>query len=116
MLAPQGPDRALSNEDADALAAVLPNAELFASDFYHYVSMASFFAKAAETFYEVHFTQLAISVAPSDLDTSGLWYTAIKGNVDLAQYEDAYSVLITAPYDKLYVNCFIWKSFFLSFL
>jgi hypothetical protein len=91
----------LNLDDKDALTGVLPDAKLFASEFGFYLSTASFFAKAMEVYHEVHFTQLAISVAPDDMDCTDLWYMVIKGYTDLTQYEDAYSAITATPYQKL---------------
>jgi nuclear pore complex protein Nup160 len=92
---------ALSDDDARALASVLPDATLFDYEFSYYIAVSSFYAKASEVFYEVRFTQLAISVAPPELDSSALWYNVIRGYIDLAQYDEAYTALVTMPYEKL---------------
>jgi nuclear pore complex protein Nup160 len=51
------------------------------------------------------FSQLALSVAPPDTDTTGLWTNVIKGNIALGLFDDAYAALIVSPYEKLYVTC-----------
>ncbi len=38
------------------------------------------------------------------MDTTLLWSNVIKGLTDLGQYEDAYTALISAPYERLYVS------------
>lgn len=58
------------------------------------------FKTASLVHQEVLFAQLALSVAPPDVDTSSLWYTVIKGCIDLGLYDDAYSSLIATPYEK----------------
>jgi hypothetical protein len=40
---------------------------------------------------------MALSVAPPDEDVSDVWNAFIDGYIDLNQFEDAYSALITAP-------------------
>lgn len=95
----------MSTEDSDALSAVLPGGALFDSQFSYYADTASHFARVLETYYEVHFTQLALSVAPAGVDTSELRQNAIKGSIDIGQYEDAYSCIAAMPYDRLYVVC-----------
>ena len=90
-------------EDQQALAAVLPRAELFDSEFNFYLHAAGLFRAVAVTSHEVLFTQRSLSVAPSGLDTADLWLTVIKGLTDLGLYEDAYTALVAAPYVRLYV-------------
>ncbi|EKM59586.1 uncharacterized protein PHACADRAFT_87488 [Phanerochaete carnosa HHB-10118-sp] len=96
-----GPESGLSMEDREALAAVLPGAELFNSPFTFYLHAASLFKVESVVTYEVSFTQLALSVAPLGVDTVALWQTAIKGLTDLGLYDDAYTALTSCPYEKL---------------
>jgi hypothetical protein len=98
-----GIDGGLSVEDNEALAGVLPGAELFYSDFAFYLHAASLFKSSSLVCHDVHFSQLALSVAHPEADTIGLWHSVIKGHIDLALYEDAYASLIACPHDKLYV-------------
>ncbi|KZT74501.1 hypothetical protein DAEQUDRAFT_195531 [Daedalea quercina L-15889] len=100
-----GPKSALSDEDKEALAAVLPGAELFESEFDYYLHTAGLFKTASDTLHEVSFTQLAIPVAPPGADTASLWHGAIRGLTDLGLYEDAYASLISTPYEKLKREC-----------
>lgn len=88
-------------EDGLALAAVLPGAKLFDSSFSFYLSTAILFKTAIEVEHEVLFSNLALSVAPADEDTIALWFTVIRGFTDLGLYEDAYSALVSSPYEKL---------------
>jgi len=90
-------------EDNEALAGVLPGAEIFYSDYTFYLHAASLFKSGSLVCHDVHFSQLALSVAHPEADTAGLWHSIIKGHIDLALYEDAYASLIACPYDKLYV-------------
>ncbi|KAK7061352.1 nucleoporin Nup120/160-domain-containing protein [Favolaschia claudopus] len=100
-----GPDQALTQEDHDALSAVLPPADPFDTVFFFYLHIAKLFKTALLVQHEVFFTQLALSVAPPDVDTSSLWHTIIKGYTDLSLYDDAHSALIATPYEKLKRDC-----------
>lgn len=91
---------ALSQEDRDALASVLPRQEVFDSDFSFYLHAAALFRESHVTSCEVAFTQLAISVAPV-VNTMPLWSTVIKGLIELCLYDDAYKALVSSPYEKL---------------
>lgn len=91
----------MSLEDNEALAAVLPGAELFYSDYHFYLHAASLFKSGSLVCHDVQFSQLAISVADTESDTTELWYSVIKGFTDLATYEDAYAALIACPHEKL---------------
>lgn len=98
-----GVDSGLSIEDSEALASVVPGAELFYSDFAFYLHAASLFKSGSLVCHDVHFSQLALSVAGPDADTTELWYSIIKGYTDLAGYDDAYASLIACPHERLYV-------------
>ncbi|KAH9950096.1 nucleoporin Nup120/160-domain-containing protein [Amylocystis lapponica] len=100
-----GPDSALSTEDQQALAAVLPGAELFNSEFDFYLHAAGLFRTSSVTSHEVVFSQLALSVAPSGSDTASLWHGVIKSLTDLGLFEDAYTTLVATPYDRLKREC-----------
>ncbi|KAH8105506.1 nucleoporin Nup120/160-domain-containing protein [Cristinia sonorae] len=95
---------ALTQEDADGLACVLPRQELFDSEFSFYLHAAALFRDVTVTSYEVSFTQLAISVAPV-VNTMPLWSTVIRGLIELGLYDDAYRALISSPYEKLKQEC-----------
>ncbi|THH33738.1 hypothetical protein EUX98_g479 [Antrodiella citrinella] len=95
---------ALTEEDRDALASVLPRQELFDSDFSFYLHVAGLFRESSVTTFEVAFTQLAISVAPV-VNTMPLWSTVIKGLTEVGLYDDAYKALISSPYEKLKQDC-----------
>lgn len=66
----------------------------------------SFYLYAADLFrnksvqHEVRFSKLAIQVAPPGTDTTALWSTVVKGQTDLALYEDAYASLMLTPSDQ----------------
>lgn len=94
-------------EDSEALAAVLPGGELFYSDYAFYLHVASLFKSGSLVSHNVHFSQLALSVAHAEADTTDLWYNVIKGHIDLALYEDAYASLVACPHEKLYVLPFV---------
>ena len=83
---------------------VLPSARLFPSQFEFYLHVSELFKAVSNTQYDVSFTQLALSVASPGLDTSSLWHNVIKGLTDLAQYEDAYTALVSNPYERLCVS------------
>ncbi|TFY82965.1 hypothetical protein EWM64_g1046 [Hericium alpestre] len=100
-----GPHSALSQEDAEALAAVLPGGHLSDSDFGFYMHVSALFKAAGLTDSEVRFARLALSVAPPDWDTTELWFTIIKGSIELGYYDDAYVALMTTPHDKLRREC-----------
>ncbi|KAI0038000.1 hypothetical protein FA95DRAFT_1684755 [Auriscalpium vulgare] len=96
-----GADTGISFEDAEALSAVLPGAQLFDSIFGFYLHASSLFKSAGLVDYEVHFSRLALSVAPPSWDSTDLWYSIIKGKTDLGYWDDAYSSLMAAPSEKL---------------
>jgi len=98
-----GPYSALSFEDADALAAVLPGGQFFDSMFGFYLHASSLFKSASLTDHDVHFARLAISNAPSDWDTNDLWSTVIRGATDLGYWDEAYAALMATPHDMLLV-------------
>jgi len=99
-----GINSGLSAEDNEALAGVLPEAEMFYSDYAFYLHAASLFKSGSQVCHGVRFSQLALSVARPEDDTMDLWHCVIKGYIDLALYDDAYASLITCPHDKLYVS------------
>jgi nuclear pore complex protein Nup160 len=88
-------------EDSEALASVLPGAELFYSDYAFYLHVASLFKSGSLVSQDVHFSQLALSVAHAEADTTELWYNVIKGHIDLALYDDAYASLVACPHVRL---------------
>ncbi|CAL1702056.1 unnamed protein product [Somion occarium] len=94
-----GLNSGLSRDDREALEAVLPGG-FYDSAFHFYLHAASLFKAAGVTSYEVTFSQLALSVAPSGLNTSSLWYNVIRGLIDLGLYQDSYATLLACPYDK----------------
>lgn len=96
-----GEDHGLTEEDAEALAGVLPQAQLFAQDFDFYLHAASLFKSASLVSLEVAFTQLALSESPYEASHSDLWSTVIQGYTSLGRYEDAYASMVACPYDKL---------------
>ena len=98
-----GPYSALSFEDADALAAVLPGGQFFDSMFGFYLHASSLFKSASLTDHDVHFARLAISNAPPDWDTNDLWSTVIRGATDLGYWDEAYAALMATPHDMLLV-------------
>jgi nuclear pore complex protein Nup160 len=101
-----GPDNALTPEDHEALSFVLPATDPFDTTFFFYLHASKLFKMASLVQHEVFFTQLALSVAPLDADTSSLWNTIIKGYTDLSLYDDAYSSLIATPYEQQSVLAF----------
>ncbi|KAI0643699.1 nucleoporin Nup120/160-domain-containing protein [Trametes meyenii] len=100
-----GSHSALSYDDQEALAVVLPGEKLFATQFDFYLHVADLFKAAQTTYHDVFFTQLALSVAPPGLDTLALWHGIVKGLTDLGQYEDAYTALVSSPYERLKREC-----------
>ncbi|KZT26905.1 hypothetical protein NEOLEDRAFT_1111428 [Neolentinus lepideus HHB14362 ss-1] len=94
----------LPEEDCGRVDVVAPAGALI-SQYNFYLHVAGLFRAAHVTSCEIAFSQLAISVAPPSTDLQELWYTIIKGYTDLAQYEDAYSALISTPYEKLKRDC-----------
>ncbi|KAJ8523440.1 hypothetical protein ONZ45_g87 [Pleurotus djamor] len=100
-----GPQSGVSLEDVDSLREVLPNGDLFDSDHTFYCHAASLFSEHSFVQSEVLFTKLALSTAPSNMDTSALWLTVMKGYVDLRLYDDAYGALMACPYEKLNRDC-----------
>ncbi|CAA7259487.1 unnamed protein product [Cyclocybe aegerita] len=77
----------LTYEDSEALSSVLSN--MFRDFVQH----------------EVHFSQLAIQVAPPGVDTAPLWNTVAKGLTDLALYDDAYASVMATPFEKQKREC-----------
>jgi len=63
---------------------------LFAADLFrnHYIQQ------------EIHFSQLAIQLAPHGAETMQLWNAVVKGLTDLALYEDAYAAVMAMPFEK----------------
>ena len=80
---------------------MLPGQQNFAQDFEFYLHAASLFKPSSAVTFEVLFTRLALSVAPPTVNTLELWYSVIKGLIDLARYDEAYAALMSAPYEKL---------------
>jgi nuclear pore complex protein Nup160 len=110
-----GTDHGLSFEDQDALASVLPGAELFDSSFSFYLHVSNIFKMSSLVYHEVEFAQLAVAVAPPE-DTSALWVTIVKGYTDLGMYEDAYAFLMAYPYEKLCASLLVASMSNLTFL
>ncbi|KAG5644918.1 hypothetical protein DXG03_007383 [Asterophora parasitica] len=100
-----GGEHALSAEDQESLARILPAIELLHSQYFFYIHVSNLFKLSGWVHYEVLFAQLAISVAPPNADTSSLWATLITGFSELALYEDAYAALMATPYEKLKREC-----------
>ncbi|KAF7330785.1 hypothetical protein MVEN_02417700 [Mycena venus] len=100
-----GPENALTPENHEALSFVLPATDPFDTAFFFYLHVSKLFKMASLVQHEVQFTQLALSVAPPDADTSSLWNTIIKGYTDLSLYDDAHSSLIATPYEKQKREC-----------
>ncbi|KAJ4472069.1 nucleoporin Nup120/160-domain-containing protein [Lentinula aciculospora] len=92
-----GPDNALSQEDRDTLQDVLPSSHLFDSSYPFYLYIATLFKSNSLQYHEVHFTKLALSVAPPMLDTSSLWHTIVRGYIDLGLFDEAYAAWISTP-------------------
>lgn len=91
---------------------MLPAGKLFETQFDFYLHASDLFKAALSTYHDVLFTQLALSNAPSYVDTTLLWSNVVKGLTDLGQYEDAYTVLISGPYERLYVSRSEWSRAF----
>ncbi|PFH52564.1 hypothetical protein AMATHDRAFT_74048 [Amanita thiersii Skay4041] len=100
-----GTNPGLSLEDQEALTVVLPTTNYFDSEFAFYVHAAGLLKQNLWINHEALFARLAISVAPTGMDTSALWFTVIKGYIELGQYEDAYSSLMCCPYEKPKREC-----------
>lgn len=99
-----GAHSGLSLEDREALASVLPGAELFYSEYAFFLHVASLFKSASLVCHDVYFSQLALSFGHPEADTADLWHGVIKGNIELGRYDDAYSSLVACPNDRLYVQ------------
>jgi nuclear pore complex protein Nup160 len=83
----------LCQEDQRALKSIL-NLD---SEFAYYKHVAFVVFKDSWIHYKVTFSQLAVSVAPPDEDTTDLWNAVIDGHIALAQYDEAYCALVSAP-------------------
>jgi hypothetical protein len=84
---------------------VLPHGNLFPSDFDYYTDLKRIFGKASEVHWAVYFTQAALATEfDPNCDTRALWSELIRGNIDLGQYEDAYSAIMSAPYEDMCVH------------
>ncbi|KAJ3743459.1 nucleoporin Nup120/160-domain-containing protein [Lentinula detonsa] len=94
-----GPDNALGQEDRDALQNVLPSSQLFDTSHSFYLYIATLFKSNSLQHYEVHFTQLALSVAPPNTDTLSLWHTVVRGYIDLGLFDEAYAAWVSTPSD-----------------
>ncbi|KAL4241382.1 Nucleoporin Nup120/160 [Abortiporus biennis] len=100
-----GPTSGLTLEDRTALASVLPGSELSDSTFRFYIHVAELFKNASALNHEVYFSQLALSVSPSTIDSTWLWHIVVKGLSELGLYDDAYTALVSCPYDSLRKEC-----------
>lgn len=89
----------LTQEDCDALVSVLPPGLPVDSQYSFYLFAAELFRQTFVS-HEVHFSQLAIQVAPSGTDTAPLWTAVVKGLIDLGLYEDAYASVMAIPFEK----------------
>lgn len=78
----------------------MPLARIFDSTFAFYIHASEMFKGQLLVYYEVLFAQLAISTTPANVDNSALWYTVIRGYLDLGRYDDAYAALMATPYEK----------------
>jgi nuclear pore complex protein Nup160 len=96
----------LTLEDSDALASVLPSAQPMSSQFEFYLFVADLF-RNHNIHQEIHFSQLAIQVAPHGTETIQLWNAVVKGLTDLALYEDAYAAVMAMPFEKQFVVSFV---------
>jgi nuclear pore complex protein Nup160 len=102
-----GPNNALSQEDRETLASVLPDGEVYDSEFSFYLHAASLCKSVLAIHHEVLFCQLALSVRPEGIDTTTIWHSIISGNTDLGLYDDAYASLVATPYDQQYVVYYV---------
>ncbi|KAI0079746.1 hypothetical protein K474DRAFT_1658839 [Panus rudis PR-1116 ss-1] len=100
-----GSESGLSYEDRDALEAVLPSGVAIASiaSYYHHIS--ALFKNAGVVTYEILFSQSALANAPTDTNTTSLWYTVVRGFIDLGMYHEAYNALASLPSEKLKRDC-----------
>jgi hypothetical protein len=96
-----GRDNALLLEDMQALKAMV-NVD---SDFAFYKHVAFVIFKDTWTDWKVIFSQMALSVAPPNLEKTDLWNAVVDGNIDLGQYDEAYAALVAAPPDPSCVSC-----------
>ena len=83
---------------------MLPSGRVFDTPLEFYLHASDLFKAALSTYHDVFFTQLALSEPGVAGDTTILWTNVIKGLTDLGQYEDAYTALISAPHERLYVS------------
>ncbi|KAK0206120.1 nucleoporin Nup120/160-domain-containing protein [Desarmillaria ectypa] len=95
-----GVDGAMAAADKMVLSLVLTELEQLDDCYYFYIHAAGLFKSKSLVYQETVFTQLAISVAPSQIDTIALWATVIKGYTELALYDDAYAAWISTPNEK----------------
>ncbi len=86
--------------DKMVLSLVLTELEQLDDCYHFYVHAAGLFKAKSLVYQETLFTQLAISVAPSEIDTTALWATVIKGYTELALYDDAYAAWMSTPNEK----------------
>ncbi|KAF9057494.1 nucleoporin Nup120/160-domain-containing protein [Panaeolus papilionaceus] len=94
----------LTLEDVEALSSVLTTAHPIDSQFAFYQFAANLFQNTVVQ-YQVHFSQLALQVAPDTADTSALWSVVVKGLTDLGLYEDAYASIMVTPFEKQKRDC-----------
>lgn len=95
-----GVDGAMTVADKMVLSLVLTELEQLDDCYHFYIHAAGLFKSKSLVYQETVFTQLAISVAPSEIDTTVLWATVIKGYTELALYDDAYAAWISTPTEK----------------
>ncbi|KAF9008833.1 nucleoporin Nup120/160-domain-containing protein [Cyathus striatus] len=100
-----GENAALTPEDRNTLTMVLPATQLFDSQFHFYRWAAELFKNLSTAYYEVLFSKLAISVAPTVSEASSLWINVVKGYTEQQQYDDAYAALMTMAKDKQSMDC-----------
>ncbi|EIW82466.1 hypothetical protein CONPUDRAFT_123432 [Coniophora puteana RWD-64-598 SS2] len=100
-----GANSGLSFEDAEALGSVIPGGKLYDSEYIFYLHMAALFKTYSLTQHEVAFIQHALMVSTPDFDTEDLWLNLIRGYIELGRYEDAYTSILTTPYDHLKRDC-----------
>lgn len=59
------------------------------------------FERAGYLSESVQFHKLAIELAGLEVDSSDLWRKVITGYTELELFEEAYMMLVTAPYENM---------------
>ena len=80
---------------------MLPSLDEPYSEYSYYRWVATMFERAGHLCESVQFHRLAIELAGAAVDTRELWRKVIAGYTELEMFEEAYMMLVTAPYESM---------------